>query len=217
MVQKTIQKVTRKRLSLEEQSEVAQHFTTEDAAAQTMAAFGISKQNLLNIKKNTEDIIQQAKETSRSLETKAACVPHFSVIEKNLYKFFQKCRAHKMPITMRTIRHRARMLQDKIVEEGKIENEEAQEMEMFTTSKGWEINFAKRQALRSVTLFGEAASANIAAGAHDMNTLRTNLSNYSLDCTFNLDKTGLFYKLLSRKNYVCSHENCFSVRGTKAM
>lgn len=80
-------------------------------------------------------------------------------------------------------------------------------MSMFTASKGWAINFAKQHALRSMTLSREAASTSIAAVAHDVNTLRKNLSNYSLDCNSNMDETGLFYKLLTRRTYIFSHEN----------
>lgn len=120
-------------------------------------------------------------------------------MEENLYKFVQVCCAHRMPITTNTLRHWAPMLEDKLVEGDEIEDEEVQKMKKFTASKRWEIKFAKRHALRSATLSGKVASTDIAGVAHDMNTLFKNFSNYNLDCIFNMEETGLFYKLFPRR------------------
>lgn len=141
----------------------------------------------------------------------------FFVIEDILYNFVQVCRAHWMPVNTSTLRLWALLLQDEIVTGGGIEDEEVQKMKIFTGSKGWAINYAKRHALWLVTLFKKGASANVAAAAHDMSTLRKNLSHYSLNCIFNMEKTGLYYEILPRRTYICSHENRSSVKETKAM
>lgn len=90
-------------------------------------------------------------------------------------------------------------------------------MESFAASQGWITNFVRRHGIRSVSLHGEGGSVNAMGVSEGMRKLREKLIDYDVDCIFNMDETGLFFKLLPSRSYITSAENIKSVRGTKAM
>ena len=75
----------------------------------------------------------------------------------------------------------------------------------------------KRHALRSVTLHGEAGQVQASAVAKDIGILRSHLSDYDAEHIYNIDETGLFFKLLPRRTYISASEDRKSLRGVKAM
>jgi hypothetical protein len=64
-------------------------------------------------------------------------------------------------------------------------------------SNGWLDNFKKRHYIKEYKSYGEGASADILSqdSVKQMEDLRAECSNYALKDTFNMDKTGLFWKL----------------------
>lgn len=109
------------------------------------------------------------------------------------------------------------MLRETMLNDTTTCEEDRSRLTTFAASVGWVDKFVRRHALRSVSMHGEAASANAAKVAQNMVTLRQALKEFDLDCIFNMDETGLFYKLLPRRTYICDFEDRKSVRGTKAM
>lgn len=76
--------------------------------------------------------------------------------------------------------------------------------------------FVKRNGLKSITLHGQAGSVDEAKIALEMRALREEVNIYKLQNVFNVDKTGLMYRLMPRRSYVEATER-LTVRGTKVM
>ncbi|CAB5384860.1 unnamed protein product [Rhizophagus irregularis] len=62
-------------------------------------------------------------------------------------------------------------------------------------SSGWLHKFKDRNGIRQQKLEGEASSADEAAIANALPLLRERCSNYPLERIYNMDETGLFYRL----------------------
>ncbi|CAB5367443.1 unnamed protein product [Rhizophagus irregularis] len=62
-------------------------------------------------------------------------------------------------------------------------------------SSGWLQGFKKRNGIRQQKLQGEAASANQTAITEALPLLREKCANYLLERIYNMDETGLFYRL----------------------
>ncbi len=48
--------------------------------------------------------------------------------------------------------------------------------------------------MKSIALHGQGASATVASAAEDMAKLRDRLREFDVDCIYNVDETGLFYR-----------------------
>lgn len=57
----------------------------------------------------------------------------------------------------------------------------------------------------------------MAVVATAISDVRNELQNYRLDCIYNMDETGLFYKFLYRKAHLIYAKNYKTVPGTKSM
>ena len=58
---------------------------------------------------------------------------------------------------------------------------------------------------------------DFAAISEEMKALRQKLSEYSLDCIFNMDETGLFFRCLPKRSYILGNEKESEVQGSKKM
>ena len=121
-----------------------------------------------------------------------------------------------MPVTKPVLQTRALMIREKMLKGGSHVKEHAA-LERFTASRGWVENFVKRHALRSVALHGGAGQVQAGEVSKDIGILRSHLCDCDADCIYNIDETGMFYKLLPRRTYVSIWEDRKSLRGIKAM
>ena len=62
-------------------------------------------------------------------------------------------------------------------------------------SSGWLHKFKKRHGIQQVVVHGESGSADIAAIKEVLPELRQLVSSYALDDVFNVDETGLFFRM----------------------
>lgn len=90
-------------------------------------------------------------------------------------------------------------------------------LETFMAGQKWAKNFVKRQNLRSKVLHGEAGSVNPERIKESMNEIREACKKYPPSRIFNVDETGILWKLMPRRTYLSSRENRKTVRGTKGM
>lgn len=84
-------------------------------------------------------------------------------------------------------------------------------------SKIYCLAFTRHLFLRAQSLHGEAGSINSIAVAKDILQLHVNLSEYSVDHTYNIDETGLSHKLINHCTYVLESEGRHTVRVVKVM
>jgi len=86
----------------------------------------------------------------------------------------------------------------------------------FAASNGFIQRWASRHGLEDVALHGSGASANVEEGAARMAAIRQQLKGVDVDPIYNVDETGLLYRVLPSRSYVPS-EDCRTARGLKAM
>ena len=84
----------------------------------------------------------------------------------------------------------------------------------FSASDGWFSRWRWRYAISKATkLHGEAGDVNIEAAESEMRALRESLKDYSLECIFNMDELGLFYRAIPNRTYLLSSEGDKRQRG----
>lgn len=86
----------------------------------------------------------------------------------------------------------------------------------FKASESWAGKFARDSGWRSQALHGEAGEVNIEGLEPEIQKLRDLIAEYDLDNVFNMDETGLFFKLLPNRSYV-KVEKARAARGSKFM
>jgi len=86
----------------------------------------------------------------------------------------------------------------------------------FAASNGFIQRWASRHGLEDVALHGSGASANVEEGAARMAAIRQQLKGVDVDPIYNVDETGLLYRVLPSRSYVPS-EDRRTARGLKAM
>lgn len=82
------------------------------------------------------------------------------------------------------------------------------ESNSFNASKGRFDKFQQRFGLKSVTLHGEAASANAAGAKAYVNKYKkiTEEGGYKPEQVFNMDETGLFWKRMPSRTFIMQDE-----------
>ena len=82
----------------------------------------------------------------------------------------------------------------------------------FSYSNGWLAKFKRRKGISSVRLHGEAASANPSTVTAGREQLQEDLKAFDPEDIYNIDETGLFYKLQPNQTLATKSSD---IRGTK--
>ncbi|XP_068235710.1 tigger transposable element-derived protein 1-like [Palaemon carinicauda] len=130
-------------------------------------------------------------------------------MENALSMWILDCREKNFSLDTNMIRTKAKTLYDILVPEGKSNKDNRgddgdkeddpalREKRGFVASKGWFEKFKKRSGLRSVPLYGEAASADQEAALRYVKDKFQKLikeGGYLLEQVFNMNETSLFWK-----------------------
>ena len=91
-----------------------------------------------------------------------------------------------------------------------------QHMVDFTGSLSWASKVAKASGWKSRALHGEAGSVDVEAVEPEIEKVRKKIREYDLDNVYNMDETGLWFKLLPNRSYIKADE-AKTARGTKNM
>jgi hypothetical protein len=67
-------------------------------------------------------------------------------------------------------------------------------LEEFKAGTGWYYRFVSRHNLLRKCLRGSGGDVNLSECAEELKALREQLEDFSPDCIFNMDETGLFYR-----------------------
>ena len=97
-------------------------------------------------------------------------------------------------------------IRNKYLEEHKtfpcLSNSEVDAMTIFKASSSWAGKFASSQGCKLRALHGEAGGVDVNAVEPDIAILRENINKYDHNNVYNMDKTGLFFKVLPNRSYV---------------
>ncbi|XP_049267704.1 tigger transposable element-derived protein 4-like [Rhipicephalus sanguineus] len=183
-------------LTMAKKAAIIQQVQSGRPQVEVAREFNVSKQTVSDYMKNKDKILG-ASEKSRGNEQKRVREGCHPQLEEALSIWLNATVAQRVPVSGHLLKQKAETLALRLGIDG------------FKFSDGWLRNFKKRYDLAFKKMCGES-------GAVD-NTLVTNyrgeklvelLRRYSADDTFNLDETGLFYKLLPEKTLARSGEPC---------
>ena len=116
-------------------------------------------------------------------QTRARC-PKQKSLEKALYIWFCDFRSKG-----------ANLSDDMLIEKAKDFGHTLAVDKDFTYSRGWLQRFKSRHHIKSYRFHGESASADMGAVTTSREQLKRDLENYNPNDIYNIDETGLFYKL----------------------
>ena len=131
---------------------------------------------------------------------------------------FEKARKAKISVTRAVMQAFGRSATATLLE-ASTSGEKLKKLETFQAGDKWAKNFVKRQNLVTKVLHGEAGSVNPNSEVikKGMETVIHACKEYPPSRIFNVDETGIFWKLMPKRSYLSASENVKTVRGTKGM
>ena len=79
----------------------------------------------------------------------------------------------------------------------------AMNIQKYNASAGWLDRFKNWYGFKNVNLHGEICDVNISAIGEEMKERRQKQAEYNLDCIFNMDETGFFFRYLPKCFFRC--------------
>lgn len=182
--------------------------------------YGINESSVRYIKKDEKNIRSTATVTFNKTAKRVVTSRNKDIVrmESALALWISDCRKKNIPLDTNTIREKARQLYGKFTDGGDDNPDDPQPRTStasptkpteFTASKGWFDKFQRRFNLKSVSLHGEAGSADKpAAEEYVKETFKTIIEEggYSHEQVFNMDETGLFWKRMPSRTFIMKEE-----------
>eukprot|EP00968_Pinguiococcus_pyrenoidosus_P010942 scaffold876_cov243-Pinguiococcus_pyrenoidosus.AAC.1 len=216
----------KKRLTLEEKGAILDLLAdAKETTASLAKKFKVGERTVFRIKSEREKIesaLLKCGSSTALRKSKGQFKPKFPAVEELSLQYFEDIRRARLPVTLDTIQAIGRNAKAKVLKKIQADDSHASEidrLQQFSVSQKWARAFIKRHNLQSQSLFGEAGSVDPASESilTGMEAVRRKCSEYSLDRIFNVDETGLFYKLLPKRSYLGETEDRKTARGTKEM
>uniref|UniRef100_K7FQ19 HTH CENPB-type domain-containing protein n=1 Tax=Pelodiscus sinensis TaxID=13735 RepID=K7FQ19_PELSI len=165
--------------------------------------FGVNESTVRYIKKDEANIRKTAAITFSRSAKRVVTARNKTIVrmEGALAIWIADCRKKNIALDTNTIRTKALSLYEHFAAK---EPQDPQK-QRFSASKGWFAKFQKRFGLKSVSLHGEAASADTTAAEIYANETFKNIINeggYKPEQVFNMDETGLFWKRMPSRTFL---------------
>lgn len=187
--------------------------------------YGMNESTIRYIKKDEKNIRATAAVSINQAAKRVVSSRNKNIVrmETALAIWIQDCRKKSITLDGNTIRTQAKKLYDTFANQGGSEGGSAAAEQSdsdnpdqpsstsggFSASKGWFDRFQKRYQLKSVSLQGEAASADKEAAARYTNETFKSIieeGGYQPVQVFNMDETGLFWKRMPKRTYIMKEE-----------
>ncbi|KFD66378.1 hypothetical protein M514_21408 [Trichuris suis] len=174
--------------------------------------YGINESTVRYIQKNEAQIRSSASLSFRGAAENVSRVRNKYIVrmESALALWIKDCMKKCTPLDGNIIRKKARGLYKQFSTNEGAEPQLAtsRHIEDFIAGRGWFDRFRKRFNLGSVSLYGQAASADTAAAEKYPDTLMAIIQQkkYEPEQVFNMDETGLFWKKLPNCPYLMKDE-----------
>ena len=165
--------------------------------------FGISKQQISDIRKNKDKILKLTNntETSEGLKRKSLKLANDERLDQALYTWFIQQRSTGTPISGPLLQEKAKHFSMQL-------NGESADHESFKASTGWLDKFKNRHGIRSLSIQGEKLAAAEEAVDPFLQKLNKVIEERGLipEQIYNADETGLLWKCLPQRNLVSCRE-----------
>ncbi|XP_054256871.1 jerky protein homolog-like [Macrosteles quadrilineatus] len=148
-------------------------------------------------RKSIEDFCTQI-ESEKALSSRCTLKkPKNELVNDALWVWFMQERRRGTPISGPILKEKAVILHGKLGEEGE-----------FVASEGWLSRWKKRHGVHFLGVCGEKLSADPAGAAEFTKKFEQIIAenNLSPEQVYNIDETGLYYKLLPRKTFAAATE-----------
>ena len=159
----------------------------------------MSVSTIYRIRAKKKEILEAAK---RSLIHKRIVETKYPVVEQFLLEWVEQARMKNLIIS------------DDILQTQALQFAREQHMDDFKASEKWVLGFKKKYGIRSLSLQGEAASVDGATVEEYKVRFQDLLKEFNPSDIFNLDETGLFYKLLPNRT-LCSEAKAKGMKSSK--
>ena len=168
--------------------------------------YHVTENSIRNLLKDKERILSRyhmGNEDIRDERQRGGFAKHQDLEEK-LYEWVKTLRARQVPLPPSLIQFRAKRM--------------AEEMNIsaFNASNGWYARFTRRNQVTARMLCGEGGDVDIndPTLVDAMEALREKVAQYPPENVYNMDETGLFYRMIPKYTVLCAHE-AKDARGTK--
>jgi len=159
---------------------------------------GVTDRTISNVKADAVSIRQRYNTGNPATRDarKRPVASNKSGFEDEMYNWVAKLRARKVELPPSFIMQRARA---KASDHG---------LDTFKASPGWFYRFMRRYGLTCASLLGEGGDVdptNLDL-INSLNQLRTTIASYHPDNVYNMDETGLLYRILPHYTVLCPGE-----------
>jgi hypothetical protein len=202
---------TRKRLSELQRCEIIAKLSRTSAPSKRSLAreYGVSEGAVRKVWENREAILHRsALLTEEKKETTfRSSVGRFTELEDMLYVWIDSMRRASLPVPPSLVIAKAKIIAS---------NLSIPESD-FKASWQWLSRFRVRHGLQKILLHGEGAEVNkndpeLLAALEELYEI---ISNYKPENVYNMDETGLFFRLLPRYSLLMPEEDLSTTRGKK--
>ena len=131
--------------------------------------------------------------------------------------FIAEARQVPLPVTRSSIEAFGAAAKKKLLAAAATTAAKKNKLETSTASTKRAKSFVSRNGMSSIVLHGEAGSVDDGAIAEGLDEIREACQEYKMENIFNVDETGIFYKLLPNRTYLSAGEKRKTARGTKGM
>lgn len=130
----------------------------------------------------------------------------------------EDAKRQRVHVTRGVISSFGRTVKKQILSSDLMSADEKKRLEKFGASQSWIDNFVKRQGLGNHSQHGEGGySVGRETAGKDLDGIRQVAMSYELENIFHVSETGLFHKVLPRRNYLAKCEGRKTARGAKDM
>ena len=192
----------RKYLELADKLRAMCRYESKETTSSLLEEFGIAERTLRRYVKNKQSLQEQAHD-QQALTAKRALYAKYPAIDDELLKFVKFARELRLPVTRHLMQERAKMVATTFG------------VDNFGGSNGFIEKLMRRwNILKSVHLHGRGGSVLPPNHEERMSEISAIAQSYRLENVYNMDESGLFYRLGSRMSYLSPTENRQNVLGT---
>uniref|UniRef100_UPI00358F5B9A putative CENPB DNA-binding domain-containing protein 1 n=1 Tax=Myxine glutinosa TaxID=7769 RepID=UPI00358F5B9A len=210
-------KVPRRSISMELKLKVLRRMESGVGATAVGREFGLRESSVRTIVKN-EEKVKASSETTTPVSARKLMRSRSSVMEKMerlLSSWIEDMNRRMIPLSQAIIMAKALSLYDELKEQ----EGEGSVKETFTASRGWFDRFKRRSNLHNIRISSEALSGDEQAAAEaefpsKFKALAEH-GNYPAQVLFNVEETGLFWKRIPSRTFICKEERHRHAAGFK--
>lgn len=171
--------------------------------------YGVNDKSIRNIVKNKDTIKSRIENTSGSTHCTRFREPNakFPELEKILVSWLEAARRMNLPMPPAMMKVKATDVASTL----QLSTDD------FKASDGWLRRFRDRNGIGSLNLYGEGGEVdrNHPDMLLKLSQLEQLIDQYDEDNVYNMDETGLFFRLIPRYTLLLPHEDIQTARGKK--